>query len=106
MPLHILRVKVRGRFGALDDELAAALRAEARSAPLPGFSEEGTFSFEPALTFFTFRYQLRARAGSEDEAREQVEAEALRRATAVLEQRGIPVRDVTTSAWDLAEVWR
>src|SRR5690606_11686900 len=98
MALRIYRVKVRGRFGALDDEVASALRTEARTAALPGFSEEGTFSFEPALTFFTFRYQLRSRAEDEGEARTEVEAEALRRASAVLEGRGIPMRDVTTSA--------
>lgn len=106
MALHIYRVKVRGRFADLDDETAAALRADiADGAPLPAFTPEGTFSYEPALTFFTFRFQLRATADTPAEAEEAARADALERATAALARRGIPARDVSVSAFDMADVW-
>jgi hypothetical protein len=104
--LHIYRVKVRGRFAEVDDELAAALRADvAGGEPLPAFTPEGTFSYGPALTFFTFRFQLRATADTPVEAEEAARAEALERAAAALAARGIPARDVSVSAFDMADTW-
>lgn len=107
MTTHIFRVKVRGRFGALDAPVRARLLAEAddHQPHAAAFTPEGTLTYERSLVAFTLRYEMRGTDEDGDPASRVVErAQAL--AVEQLMAAGIPHRDVTVEATDMADVWR
>jgi hypothetical protein len=67
--VHIHRVFVRGRFGALDPGTRARLLADTAQHDLTraAFTEAGTLTYEPSLVSFTSRFRLRAE-GDDSEA--------------------------------------
>ena len=100
---------VRGRFAGLDDRTRATLLSEVAAHDVitaGGFTEDGTLAYTAAVDFFTFRYQLRQRAGTKDEADRAVTDEALRRAEATLAAMGVAARDVKVQLTDMADMWR
>src|SRR4051812_11144498 len=68
MSVRIFRVTVRGFFKDLTPEARAALLdgADEHEPLKAAFTEGGTFTYEPRLTAFSFRFQLREQA--EDDA--------------------------------------
>ena len=105
MSLRIYRVAVRGRFADLTDDARAQLVAEAPqhdTVSVGAFTDEGTFTYERAVDFFTFRFQLRARG---DDARAEAELDAIERAERYLSGRGLGFRDLKVQATDMATVW-
>jgi hypothetical protein len=113
--VHIFRVLVRGRFDDLDADARARLLAEAEghTVAMAGFSEAGTLTYDRTLTAFGFRVQLRERSTDEvaaDGGRDEAEAAAVARAeqmaTAACARLGAGLRDLRTTAGDMADVWR
>lgn len=105
MSLRIYRVAVRGRFANLSDEARSTLVAEAPqhdTVSVGAFTDDGTLTYERAVDFFTFRFQIRTRG---DDARAEAELEAIDRAQRYLSQRGLGFRDVTVQATDMATIW-
>jgi hypothetical protein len=102
--MKIYRVLVRGRFGDLDDEAGARLRAEADDHDVLGaaFTEHGTLTYDRSLDFLTCRYQLRLDDGDEADAADR----AVTRARHDLAAVGIPHGDLTAKVIDMASVWR
>lgn len=108
MALHMYRVLVRGRFDDLDPNVRAALIAGAtdHDVVLAEFTTTGTLTYEPAVTFFTFRVEVRA--SGDDPAAVATAAAAAAEAKAVeyLSTRSIGFRDMTVVAADMADAWR
>lgn len=104
MTLHIFRVTVRGQFDQLDPDVRAELLAEADQHDnlLAHFSPDGTFTYEPRLQAFSFRYEVRARG---DDAAEQAVATGLDQAAAYLDARGITAKRLRATATDMADLW-
>lgn len=105
MSLRIYRVAVRGRFADLTDEARAMLVAEAPehdTVSVGAFTDEGTFTYEPSIDFFTFRFQIRSRG---DDARSDAELEAIDRAERYLSHRHLGFRALKVQATDMATVW-
>jgi hypothetical protein len=106
--LQIYRGTVRGRFDAQADAVREALVASAaeHDGLQAAFVHDGTFTYDEQLTFFTFRYELRANGDTAEEceldARFQAESDAL----AYLQHFGIAHRDLKVSVWDMASVWQ
>lgn len=100
------RAEVAGRFDSPDAALKETLLAEqpAHDYTESGFTEEGTFTYAPALTRFTLRYLLVVEADSAVEADEQAALEAEVRAQEYLDGRGIPVKALTTTLTCLEDV--
>jgi hypothetical protein len=105
MTLHIYRVLVRGRFDELDPNVRAALVAGAadHDVVLAEFTTTGTLTYEPAVTFFTFRVEVRA---SGDDPAAAATAAAKAKAVEYLSTRSIGYRDLSVLAADMADVWR
>ncbi len=105
--MHIYRGTVRGRFDEQADAVREALVASAdeHDGLKAAFVHDGTFTYDEQLTFFTFRYELRASGDDAEEceldAREQAESDA----RAYLQHFGIAHRDLKVSVWDMATVW-
>ena len=106
MTLRIFRVTVRGRFADLGTDARAALLAGVDDHDVVtagAFTEDGTLTYDRAVDFFTFRFQLRSQA---DDAEAAVLTDARERAEAALRQRGAGHRDLTAQATDMATMWR
>jgi len=105
--LHIYRGTVRGRFDDLASEVRDALVAAGpdHDGLQAAFTHDGTFTYEKQLTFFSFRYELRASGDTasacELDARAQAEADA----HAYLQFHGIAYRDLKVNVWDMATMW-
>jgi Family of unknown function (DUF6204) len=102
--LHIHRVFVRGRFGALGHDTRDRLVAHAADHDVTraAFTESGTLTYEPSLRSFTFRFRLRAE-GDDHEA--IVTARARELASAWLAELGVGERELRVQAGDMADVW-
>jgi len=111
MGLHIFRVVVRGEFSDLSSEVRDELiaRADAHDIFLSSYTREGTFTYEPRLHAFSFRFEVREHA---DDDRSAAECEAaasetaLALATAYLDHRGITSKRLRANALDMADMWR
>lgn len=59
--MRVYRVTVRGQFSELTEAARAYLVASASEHDIfvSSFTEEGTFTYDSALQFFNFRYELR-----------------------------------------------
>jgi hypothetical protein len=108
--VRIFRIIVRGRFGPLDTAQRAALLAAAdehdmaRAGPL--FTADGTLSYDRRVDFFSVRAEVRVDEDAPDAAREVAFERALAVATAQLDRRGVPYRDLRPSGTNMADVWR
>lgn len=107
MPTRIFRVVVRGHFHALDDEQRAVLGAEAGEHEIfkARYTRDGTFTYEPNLVAFSFRYELRSSEDSEADAEQLVIEAAMDAARASLRAMGIEHRHLRATATDMASVW-
>jgi hypothetical protein len=110
MSVHIYRVTVRGFFQDLTADARTALLgvAEEHEPLRAAFTEVGTFTYEPRLTAFSFRFQLREQGedDSPDDARRAVTARALDLAESYLAESGIGHGDLRVQVTDMAEMWR
>ena len=110
MSVHIYRVTVRGFFKDLGAETRTALLGAAdQHEPLKAaFTESGTFTYEPRLTAFSFRFQLREQG--EDDApaavAQRAEARALDLAESYLAESDIGHGDLRVQVTDMADMWR
>lgn len=107
MAVTVHRVVVRGHFADLTPDQRAALLAEVADHEIfkAAYTEWGTFSYEPNLVAFQFRYEVRTdpdadRAGGADPA-----ATGLARATAQLAEWGIGAKHLRVSATDMSQMW-
>ncbi len=111
MPIHIVRVTVRGQFDRPDAATRAELvaAAEDHDALLARFTPEGTFTYDRALTVFSFRYEVRTRTDDGTDpatGRDDALAIGLERATAFLAEAGIPAKRLRAEGTDMADMWR
>ena len=98
---RVFRVTVRGQFKDLTEESRAYL---VRSQPdhdafLSGYTPEGTFTYDAAITFFNLRYELRA---SGADAAELVELEALDEAERFLATMGFGSKKLRADVVDMS----
>ncbi|MGX7829572.1 DUF6204 family protein [Actinokineospora sp. 24-640] len=105
MSEHTFRVMVRGRFDRLDKAVREKLLAEIDDHDLvfgASFTDEGTVTYGPNLTSFTFRVVVRAESGgnAEREVRELAE----RRMAAVLGALGCGYREPQFGITDMDEM--
>ena len=109
MSLHVFRVIVRGRFGALDGHQRAALLTAADDHDMVAagalFTAAGTLSYDRRIDFFSYRIEVRVDEDSPGAARAAAFEQAVALATADLERRGLPWRDLRTEGTDMASVW-
>lgn len=111
MSLYIHRVVVRGEFSDLEPEVTAELAAEAPAHDifLAAYTRAGTFTYEPNLHAFSFRFESRISSDdvdSEAECAELARARAEGLASAHLAERGITYKRLRSSAVDMADMWR
>jgi len=109
MSVHIFRVTVRGFFDDLTPEVRTALLDAAdKHEPLKAaFTEVGTFTYEPRLTAFSFRFQLREQ-GDDDppaEVAARAEARALDLASSYLAESAIGHGNLRVQVTDMADMW-
>ncbi len=103
MSVRIFRVTVRGQFGELDEATRSRLIAEAPDHDFvtqAAFTRDGTFSYEPNLIAFSFRYEVRV-----DEGGDAVEP-SIAAAAKYLHGHGIPSKHIRATATDMATMWR
>jgi hypothetical protein len=103
-PTRTFRVTVRGHFHELSDAARRFLVASAAEHDLfiSKFTEEGTFTYEPNLVAFNFRYELRAGGvDAEDEAKQR----AIDESAAFLKTMGIGHRRLGAKAMDMSAMW-
>jgi hypothetical protein len=105
MPVRVHRVVVRGQFAELTHDQRAALLAEVDDHRifLAAYTDRGTFTYEPNLVAFSFRYELR----TDDEAEpgpDPVEV-GLGRARAQLDEWGLGSKHLRATATDMATMW-
>ena len=110
MSVHIYRVTVRGFFKELTPEVRAALldAADDHDHLRAAFTEVGTFTYDPRVTAFSFRFQLREQDDDDApvEAAHRAEARALDLATSYLDESGIGHGDLRVQLTDMADMWR
>jgi len=108
MATHIHRVIVRGFFDGLDDEQRAWLRAEQPDHDIlrSAFSREGSLTYEPNLSAFSFRYEVRTTDDDGDDHHEAAIAIGTARAEAALAAMGVGAKHLRATAADMADVWR
>lgn len=106
MATHIHRVIVRGFFDGLDDEQRAWLRAEQPDHDIlrSAFSREGSLTYEPNLSAFSFRYEVRTT--DDDDHHEAAIAIGTARAEAALAAMGVGAKHLRATAAAMADVWR
>jgi hypothetical protein len=110
MSVRIYRATVRGFFADLAAGTRELLLAEAdeHDALRAAFTEDGTFTYEPDLVAFSFRFQLREpdEDVSPDTSRELAADRAIALAVSFLERHGIGHRRLRVQATDMADAWR
>ena len=109
----IYRAVVRGHFSNLDDATSAALVAVADKHTYfdSAFTPDSTFTYDERLVAFNLRYEMRfvpddASAPDDTVTQAEVEASAMERATAWLDDKGYGNRHLTVSVTDMASMWR
>lgn len=102
------RIIVRGRFGALTEERKAALLADASAhdALKAQFTEGGTLTYDRALAFFAFRYQVDVEGESADACDAEAPVIGELKALEDLERLGLAARggELTVSVTCLSEM--
>lgn len=102
------RIIVRGRFGPLPADRRAALLADApaHDALKAQFTEEGTLTYDRALAFFAFRYQIDVEGESADACDAEAPVTGELKALDDLERLGLTARDgkLTVSVTCLSEM--
>jgi hypothetical protein len=108
MTIHIHRVIVRGFFDRLDDRQLAALRdAQADHDILrSGFTHDGTLTYEPNITAFSFRFEVRTTDEDGHDHHDAAMQIGIGRAEATLEEMGVGYKRLRATAADMADVWR
>jgi hypothetical protein len=108
MSIRIHRVVVRGHFAGLTAEQRAALLAEADEHTVfrAAYTPHGTFTYEPNLVAYQFRYEVRI----DDDEDAQVPASSpveigLARAAAQMDEWGLGTKHVRATATDMSTVW-
>ena len=103
--MQIYRVIARGRFGPLDDEQRATLRAALDTDELAShrFSPTGTLAYDRRLDVFSVRVEIRV---DDDEGPAEAFARAEELAVAELTRRRLPHRDLRCTGSNMADVWR
>lgn len=104
---RIYRVVVRGHVAELDDEVRAALLAEAEEHSIfrSAFTADGTFTYDERLVAFNLRYEIRVPDDADGAGAPAVD-EALARASAWLTSVGIGHKHLRATATDMADLWR
>ena len=111
MSVTIFRVVVRGMFADLTPECRERLLAEAPQHDIfdSAYTAAGTFTYEPRLEAFSFRFEIRENS-DESDSPTQVEANAIARgesaAVDYLASNGIGFKRIRTSATNMADMWR
>jgi Family of unknown function (DUF6204) len=97
-------VTVRGHFHELSESARRFLVSSAAEHDifLSKFTEEGTFTYEPNLVAFNFRYELRAAGVDAEEVAKQ---RAIDESVAFLKTMGIGHRHVSGKAMDMSAMW-
>ncbi|HEY3868329.1 MAG TPA: DUF6204 family protein [Actinocrinis sp.] len=91
----MFRVTIRGTFEApVGEDDALPIQTDALQA---AFTEAGTFSCDPGLTFFTFRCQV---AAGPDDGQEQATEHALRALAAY----GVPLQIMRIAVTDTRDI--
>lgn len=106
MGIEVYRVVVRGQFADLDDEQRAALAAEAADHDIfrAAYTEWGTFTYEPNLVSFSFRYEVR-RPDDDPDAPDPAEV-GLAKARASLGEWGLGSKHLrVTGTTAMSEMW-
>jgi len=108
--LNIYRVVVRGEFAGLTDEQRDELTAEAPEHDIfrSSYTAAGTFTYEPRLHAFSFRYEVRERGDDgrpEAECRDAALATADGLARAYLGARDIGHKRLRATATNMADMW-
>lgn len=102
------RIIVRGRFGPLSADRKAALLADApaHDALRAQFTADGTLTYDRALAFFAFRYQVDVEGESADACDAEAPVIGELRALEDLERLGLTARDgkLTVSVTCLSEM--
>ena len=108
MATHIHRVIVRGFFDGLDDEQRAWLRAEQPDHDIlrSAFSREGSLTYEPNLSAFSFRYEVRTSDEDGDDHHDAAIEIGMAQAEAALAAMGVGAKHLRATAADMADVWR
>ncbi len=102
--MRIFRATVRGQFDGLDEARAAGLRARAVQHDLLAvtFTQEGSFAYSPALTWFNLRYEVRHPDGTDDA---EVESATLAMAAERLDRMQVPSKHLRVELLDMASIW-
>ena len=117
MTVAVHRVVVRGHFDALTAEQRAALLDEAADHEIfkATYTEWGSFTYEPNLVAFSFRYEVRTVSDGEPgtAATEATDATdpmdpagiGLTRARTALAEWGLGQKHLRATATDMAAMW-
>lgn len=105
--MEIFRVTVRGEFDQLTDTTRHALAAEASRHDVfsAEYRPEGSFIYELDRGVFSYRYEIRSHADTRDEAQDEAEHEALRRAEHDLNARHIGYKRLRATATNMTATW-
>ena len=107
---HIYRVVVRGQFDDLAPDRREVLLAEADNHDIfkAAYTKEGTFTYEPNLVAFQFRYEIRIMADDSDSPADNeaaVVAQAEEQATTFLQQAGFGHKRLRFEPTNMADFW-
>ncbi len=103
---EVFRVTVRGRFFQLSDASRRWLVASQDEHDIfrSSFTQEGTFTYDPAIDFFNLRYEVRVEPSDAppSEAEGHAIASALLEAEAFLRTMKIGFRNLTAKSMDMS----
>ena len=107
MAQHIFRVVVRGHFADLDEEQRADLLAhvDEHSPFKSAFTTDGTFTYEPNLVAFNFRYEIR-QSDEDGDPTAAAEELGMAKALATLQATGFGHKHLRVTAADMADIWQ
>lgn len=108
MGTHIHRVVVRGFFDDLDDRQRAGLREAQPDHDIlrSSFSREGSLTYEPNVTAFSFRFEVRTTDDDGANPHEAAIRVGMERARAALDDMGVGYKHLRATAADMADIWR
>jgi hypothetical protein len=111
MALNIYRVVVRGEFSDLTPDARERLvaDAEAHDITLSSYTATGTFTYEPRLHAFSYRFEVRVSADDdvpEPESADEAAQRAETLATADLDARGVTFKRLRVNVVNMADMWR
>ena len=107
MAVHIHRVTVRGRFRDLDDTSREALVASAHEHEAIGaaFTPTGTLTYDRAVDFFSFRFEVRTDDEVVGRRPSDVHAIGEQRAVDQLRRAALAHGPLKVQSTDMADVW-